>query len=142
MSKPRDTAAKEKTTTTKGTRKAAPGGSSSSGSTTTKRTEVKRTTGGGTSTASAAEIRNLNEQISQLQLTVSGLERERDFYFGKLREVEVMCQMNPEEDKEIKETVLGILYKTDEDDVAEGEGGGGEGGEEEGGEEEEEDVTF
>ena len=50
------------------------------------------------------------------QETVEGLEKERDFYFGKLREVEVLAQ---DENVEFtRETVLAILYKTDEDGEA------------------------
>jgi len=42
-----------------------------------------------------------------------GFEKERDFYFGKLREVEIFCQ-NAEGDEFTKEKVVAILYKTDE----------------------------
>lgn len=61
-------------------------------------------------------MNDLNAQIATLQETVEGLEKERDFYFGKLREVEVLAQ---DENVEFtRETVLAILYKTDEDGEA------------------------
>ncbi|KAI9319716.1 calponin homology domain-containing protein, partial [Dichotomocladium elegans] len=41
---------------------------------------------------SAAMIIELNKQISELKLTVDGLEKERDFYFGKLRDIEIIVQ--------------------------------------------------
>lgn len=43
---------------------------------------------------------------------MEGLEKERDFYFGKLRDIEVKCQ---EEDKSspVVEKVLEILYATE-----------------------------
>ena len=45
--------------------------------------------GGG---ASAAQIEELNAIILEKNLTIEGLEKERDFYFGKLRDIEVMAQ--------------------------------------------------
>lgn len=65
--------------------------------------------------ASAAQVKELTEQIAALQATVEGLEKERDFYFGKLREVEVLCQSEEPID-DLKASVLGILYKTDDDE--------------------------
>ncbi|CAO3675669.1 unnamed protein product [Rhizopus stolonifer] len=41
---------------------------------------------------SASVIIDLNKQIAELKLTVDGLEKERDFYFGKLREIEIEVQ--------------------------------------------------
>lgn len=45
---------------------------------------------------SASVIIDLNKQIAELKLTVDGLEKERDFYFGKLREIEIEVQENLE----------------------------------------------
>ena len=39
--------------------------------------------------ASNADIRKLEGEMSELSLTVEGLEKERDFYFQKLRDIEV-----------------------------------------------------
>ena len=47
-----------------------------------------------------------------LRLTVQGLEKERDFYFGKLREIEVMCQ-DEGESSEFVQKLLDILYATE-----------------------------
>lgn len=45
-------------------------------------------------------------------MTVSGLEKERDFYFGKLREIEVLCQ-DEGETNELVTKILDILYATE-----------------------------
>lgn len=38
------------------------------------------------------QIQALNEQVMELKLTVENLEKERDFYFTKLRDIEIVCQ--------------------------------------------------
>lgn len=51
--------------------------------------------------------------IVLFQLVVDGLEKERDFYFGKLRDIEVMCQEN-EDGNPIIQKILDVLYATEE----------------------------
>jgi len=68
----------------------------------------KRTMGGGDS----AVVEDLKGQIEQLNMDKEGLEKERDFYFNKLREIEVICQEN-EGQTHVKE-VMDVLYATEE----------------------------
>ncbi|KAF7730998.1 hypothetical protein EC973_001044 [Apophysomyces ossiformis] len=71
---------------------------------------------------SASMIIQLNKQISELKMTVDGLEKERDFYFGKLRDIEIIVQEQIEaleqEDENIEVPVLKeiqtILYSTED----------------------------
>ena len=49
-------------------------------------------------------------QITELQLQSSGLETERDFYFSKLRDIELICQEN--EGEPIVASILEIMYAT------------------------------
>ena len=39
-----------------------------------------------------AQVDALTEQLTELKLKVEGVERERDFYFDKLRDIEILCQ--------------------------------------------------
>ena len=67
--------------------------------------------------------KRLEKENAELRLTVEGLEKERDFYFQKLRDVELLMQQEEEEKdvKKMKEEILNILYAEDggeEDDGA------------------------
>nr|CAH7720822.1 unnamed protein product [Callosobruchus chinensis] len=64
------------------------------------------------------------------KLTIDGLEKERDFYFGKLRDIEVMCQEN-EDENPIIQKILDVLYATEEGFAPPDEVEGGVGDEDE-----------
>ncbi|CAG0880586.1 unnamed protein product [Darwinula stevensoni] len=61
-----------------------------------------------------AEVQSLNIQLAELRMTVEGLEKERNFYFGKLRDIELLCQQHEEEDNEVVRQVFAIMYATEE----------------------------
>jgi RP/EB family microtubule-associated protein len=72
---------------------------------------------GGGAGASAA----LQQENNTLKETVQGLERERDFYFSKLRDIELLIQQAVDEDPEIEKQEDGlikhiqtILYSTED----------------------------
>jgi len=75
---------------------------------------VRAQNGGGMSNEALAQIEDLNTQVMEMKLTIEGLEKERDFYFGKLRDVEVLCQENEGNDTELHSKVLNILYATED----------------------------
>lgn len=78
------------------------------------RTPLGGGAGGGAATAA------LREENNVLKETVAGLERERDFYFSKLRDIELLIQQSidadPELDKEdgLLKQIQTILYSTEE----------------------------
>ena len=49
-----------------------------------------------------------------MKLTIEGLEKERDFYVGKLRDSEVVVQEIGGEEDPAGRTILDILYATEE----------------------------
>ncbi|KAM4605793.1 microtubule-associated protein RP/EB family member 2 isoform 1-T1 [Polymixia lowei] len=77
-----------------------------------------------------AQVTLLNEQVNTLKLALEGVEKERDFYFSKLREVELLCQEQGEENAPFVERLMEVLYSTDEQEgaaeLAEGDGDGEE----------------
>ncbi|XP_035583245.1 microtubule-associated protein RP/EB family member 1-like [Zalophus californianus] len=69
------------------------------------------------------EAAELMQQVKVLKLTVEALEKERDFYFGKLRNIELICQENEGENNPVLRRIVDILYATDEDFMIPDEGG-------------------
>ena len=49
----------------------------------------------------------------QLRLAVDGLEKERDFYFGKLRDIEMIAQEVEEDTVPCVDKITKILYATE-----------------------------
>lgn len=83
--------------------------------------------GGRVSSASAAKsnhnsdkLNDMSQQITELKVTVDGLEKERDFYFGKLREIEILVQEQLDmldgqvDDNDCLKIIQSILYRTEE----------------------------
>eukprot|EP00096_Caligus_rogercresseyi_P014665 TRINITY_DN717_c0_g2_i4.p1 TRINITY_DN717_c0_g2~~TRINITY_DN717_c0_g2_i4.p1 ORF type:complete len:179 (+),score=65.13 TRINITY_DN717_c0_g2_i4:401-937(+) len=76
--------------------------------------------GGGGNNANAlsansqAQIEELTAQLLESKLTIEGLEKERDFYFGKLRDIEVLAQEHEEDGGEFSQKTLGVLYATED----------------------------
>lgn len=68
------------------------------------------------------EYEKLREEIVDLKITVDGLETERDFYFQKLRDIEILCQAleaTPNPDMTVGkfvEDVQRILYAKDDEE--------------------------
>lgn len=52
-----------------------------------------------------------------MKVNNSTLEKERDFYFGKLRDIELFLQANQEKQNQLSELVLKILYASEEEKV-------------------------
>ncbi len=50
--------------------------------------------------------------MNEIKSTLDGLEKERDFYFGKLRDIEVLCQEYESENLPVVKKILEILYAT------------------------------
>jgi RP/EB family microtubule-associated protein len=71
-----------------------------------------------------AEVESLREEMSDLKCTVDGLEGERDYYFRKLRDIEILCQTLEAKGTPSEETttekliadVQAILYAKDDPD--------------------------
>ncbi|KAK7411445.1 hypothetical protein VNO78_02878 [Psophocarpus tetragonolobus] len=61
----------------------------------------------------SSEIQALSKQVSDLKLSVDHLEKERDFYFAKLRDIEILCQATELENDPMSLAIKKILYAAD-----------------------------
>lgn len=52
--------------------------------------------------------------MNTLKSALEGVEKERDYYFSKLREVEVLCQDQGEESALFVDQLMEVLYASDE----------------------------
>lgn len=50
-------------------------------------------------------------QITELKLSVDSLEKERDFYFAKLRDIEILCQYPAIEHQPVNQTPFESIRK-------------------------------
>lgn len=82
-------------------------------STVVPRGNISRTTPPGRVDNNSSRVDELTGQMMDLKLTVDGLEKERDFYFGKLRDIEVLCQEH-EGEVPVIQNILNILYATED----------------------------
>ncbi|GER27130.1 microtubule-associated protein RP/EB family member [Striga asiatica] len=67
---------------------------------------------------SALEIQALTNEVADLKLSVEDLEKERDFYFAKLHDIEVLCQTPELENLLVAVAIKKILYAEDEKESA------------------------
>ncbi|XP_067249791.1 microtubule-associated protein RP/EB family member 1a isoform X2 [Chanodichthys erythropterus] len=56
----------------------------------------------------------LTQTINDLKATIADMEKERDFYFGKLRNIELICQEKEGEGDPTLQKIVDILYATDD----------------------------
>ena len=70
------------------------------------------------SAADAKKLKDLEQKNTSLKLSVDSLSTERDFYFGKLRDIEILCTDKSLANNQVVQAVQTILYATEEYDIA------------------------
>jgi len=64
--------------------------------------------------APVSQLKILQDNLEEEKNKNDHLGKERNFFYEKLRAVELICQDKPEENAELKKIILDILYKVDE----------------------------
>jgi len=67
------------------------------------------------------KISNLSNQIKELNLIVEALGKERDFYFNRLRNVEIYCQTHTDQNDQVIKDIEQILYSSEENQTVKSE---------------------
>ncbi|KAL9660739.1 hypothetical protein QQ045_025556 [Rhodiola kirilowii] len=67
----------------------------------------------GDASRSPKELQALSKEVTDLKASIDMFEKERDFYFAKLRDIEVLCQIAELEKLPISIGIKKILYATD-----------------------------
>lgn len=62
------------------------------------------------------QVEELTTQVMDMRLHLEGLEKERDFYFSKLRDIEILCQEDEQNEtpNALIQRILNILYATED----------------------------
>ncbi|XP_054621162.1 microtubule-associated protein RP/EB family member 2 isoform X2 [Dunckerocampus dactyliophorus] len=72
------------------------------------------------------QVMQLTDQVNTLKVALEGVEKERDYYFSKLREVELLCQEQGQDNAPFVERLMEVLYASDDqeraEELAEGDG--------------------
>lgn len=84
----------------------------------------KSAVGGAKAGVKSGDAGALQSELSEMKLNMDTLEKERDFYFGKLRDIEMLMQANAGLTNELTENVLKILYASEDEKVHIDENGG------------------
>lgn len=74
-----------------------------------------RAAGGGNGGGGAA-VDELTAQVADLRVKAEGAEKEKDFYYQKLRDIELLCQTPVVADIPIVQRIEGILYAASAED--------------------------
>merc|ERR1719397_229195 len=61
-----------------------------------------------------AQLEDLTAEMLEMRLSIEGMEKERDFYFGKLRDIEVVVQEFADQDDTFATKILEVLYATED----------------------------